>query len=88
MFSFFRRTSAPSVVLPARTPSVAVVAMPLVREPADRSAHLDDQHLVFWNAEASRVSAAHLSEAAAAWLQAVSKHPTVTRPELPRLARA
>jgi hypothetical protein len=86
---FFRRSSATAVISPVliagATPSVE---LPLVREPADRTAHLDDQHLVFWNAEASAISAAHLSQAAAAWLQAVSSQPEVPRPELPRLTRA
>jgi hypothetical protein len=87
---FFRRRSLAtsviqSVLTSGATPSVK---LPLVREPADRTAHLDDQHLVFWNAEASATSAAHLSQAAAAWLQAVSSQPEVAKPELPRLARA
>ena len=43
------------------------------REPAERAAHADDERLVFWNAQGARSSAAHLSEAASAWLQAGSR---------------
>ena len=74
MFNFLR-WRAPASALPP-VPAVAVsvsVATPLVREPADRSLHQDDQHLVFWNADASQASAAHLSEAATTWHQGVSK---------------
>jgi len=57
------------------------------RERADRAAHIDDEHLVFWDAAASRSSAAHLSEAASSWLQARSTQVLPTAPVLPRLAR-
>jgi len=64
---------------PAPTPS---------RERADRSAHADDEHLVFWNAEGSRSSAVHLSEAAASWHQARSSQPAEAAVMVPRLERA
>jgi hypothetical protein len=74
MFSFLRRRTPASVVPPVRAAAAAApVATPLVREPADRSLHQDDQHLVFWNADASQASATHLSKAAGTWQQAVSK---------------
>jgi hypothetical protein len=50
--------------------ATATIPPVLARERADRAAHADDEHLVFWNAEASRSSAAHLSEAASTWHQA------------------
>jgi hypothetical protein len=40
------------------------------RQPADRAAHADDAHLVFWDPAASATSAAKLSRAASAWLYA------------------
>jgi hypothetical protein len=43
---------------------------PPIRQPADRAAHADDEHLVFWDAEFARASGAALSEPAAAWRQA------------------
>ena len=55
------------------------------RERADRALHADDEHLVFWNAEASRSSAAHLSEAAATWHLARSTHAAEPLVGLPRL---
>jgi hypothetical protein len=55
------------------------------RERADRALHPDDEHLVFWNSEASRSSAAHLSEAAATWLVARSTHVAEPVVDLPRL---
>jgi hypothetical protein len=88
MFSFARRSKPTSVVLAPPTASVMPApSTPFVRQPADRAAHLDDQHLVFWNADVSRASAAQLSLAAAAWLQAVSKQPALATPELKRIAR-
>jgi hypothetical protein len=58
-----------------------------LRERADRAVHQDDEHLVFWDAAASRSSAAHLSQAAASWLQARPTHVLQAAPALPRLAR-
>lgn len=58
------------------------------RERADRALHADDEHLVFWNSEASRSSAAHLSEAAATWHLARSTDAADPLTELPRLGRA
>ena len=58
------------------------------RERADRAAHQDDEHLVFWDAAASRSSAARLSEAAASWLQAQSIQVVEPAPPLPTFARA
>ena len=55
------------------------------RELADRAAHLDDEHLVFWNAAASKTSAAHLSEAASSWHTARQSQPVAPVVELPRL---
>jgi len=78
MFNFLRRRTPASAVSPVLAAGVLapvatpLVATPLVREPADRSLHQDDQHLVFWNADASQASAAHLSEAATTWHQGVS----------------
>ena len=89
MFSFLRRSRSTSFVATAAMASATPEpTAPLVRQPADRAAHLDDQRLVFWNAEASRISAAQLSEAAATWHKAVAKQPALPTPELPRLARA
>jgi hypothetical protein len=62
-------------------------AMP-PRELADRAAHLDDEHLVFWNAQASHTSAAHLSEAATTWHNARMSQPAEPEVELPRLKSA
>jgi hypothetical protein len=88
MFSFLRRRTPASVLPPVRAAGAALpIATPLVREPADRTAHQDDQHLVFWNAESSQASAAHLSEAAGTWQLAVSKQPAAPESKLPRLAR-
>jgi hypothetical protein len=42
------------------------------RELADRTAHVDDEHFVFWDARLAGASTASLSEPAAAWLQAQS----------------
>ena len=42
------------------------------RQPADRSAHTDDEHLVFWDADAAGSSEATLSAPAATWLHARS----------------
>jgi hypothetical protein len=58
------------------------------RERADRAAHTDDEHLVFWNGEASRSSAVHLSEAAASWRAARSNQAPERVLSLPRLDRA
>jgi hypothetical protein len=86
MFSFLRRRAAAPAVPPVRAPDAAApVASPFVRQPADRTAHADDQHLVFWNADASEASAEQLSESAGAWEHAVSKEPPAPKPELPRL---
>jgi len=43
-----------------------------VRERADRADHTDDEHLVFWDADAARISEATLSAPAATWLHARS----------------
>jgi hypothetical protein len=58
------------------------------RELADRAAHHDDEHLVFWNAQASHTSAAHLSEAATTWHNARLSQPAEPVVELPRLKTA
>jgi hypothetical protein len=50
----------------------------LIRQPADRAAHTDDQRLVFWDAELARSSGLTLSEPAAVWLQAESAATSVT----------
>jgi hypothetical protein len=50
--------------------ATATVGAAPARQPADRAAHADDAHLVFWDSEASRISATKLSQASAAWLQA------------------
>jgi hypothetical protein len=50
------------------------------RQPADRAAHVDDAHLVFWDSEGSSTSAARLSRAASSWLYARGQ-PPVTRPD-------
>jgi hypothetical protein len=70
------------------TERATVMAAPTPnRERADRAAHPDDERLVFWNAEASRSSAAHLSEAASTWLHARSSQAEAV-PQLPGLGRA
>lgn len=84
MFSIRRRSTPPPSVTPTPT-TLAQDTPPQARVPADRTAHLDDHHLVFWNAGASEASATHLSEAAAAWQQAVSKQPAVPPRALPTL---
>jgi len=43
-----------------------------VRQPANRTHHADDEHLVFWDANAARISEATLSAPAATWLHARS----------------
>jgi hypothetical protein len=63
------------------------VAPTPARELADRALHADDERLVFWNAEASRVSAVHLSEASATWHQARSTQAVEPVKALPRLAQ-
>lgn len=73
MFSFLRRRKPDAVAQPPA--AAAAPTTPLVRTPADRSIHKDDEHLVFWDAEASQTSATHLSAAAGTWDQAVSKEP-------------
>jgi uncharacterized protein YndB with AHSA1/START domain len=60
-----------SVVFAADAPSVAGPTP--ARQPADRTAHGDDDHLIFWDSEGSRSSAAKLSLAAVGWLQARSR---------------
>lgn len=50
----------------------------LIRQPADRAAHADDQRLVFWDAELGRSSGLTLSEPAAVWRQAQSAATSVT----------
>ena len=50
----------------------------LIREPADRAAHADDQRLVFWDAAFARSSGLTLSEPAAVWLHAQSAATSVT----------
>jgi hypothetical protein len=57
------------------------------RERADRTAHADDEQLVFWNAEASRSSAVLLSAAATTWQNARSSRVAEPEMELPRLER-
>ena len=42
------------------------------REPANRATHADDERLVFWDEDASRVSEEALSSPAATWLHARS----------------
>jgi hypothetical protein len=75
-----------ALAMTERLPAMAQPVSP--RERADRAAHADDEHLVFWNSQASRSSAQHLSEAAASWHQARSTQPVEPVRELPRLARA
>jgi hypothetical protein len=41
-----------------------------IREPANRAAHLDDERLVFWDANVARSAEAVLSAPAASWLHA------------------
>jgi hypothetical protein len=67
-------------------PTVTATLTP-ARERADRALHADDEHLVFWNSEASSSSAAHLSQAAATWLVARSTQTAEPVVELPRLGR-
>jgi hypothetical protein len=43
-----------------------------VRERANRADHTDDEHLVFWDADAARISEAILSAPAETWLHARS----------------
>jgi hypothetical protein len=43
-----------------------------VRQLANRADHTDDEHLVFWDANAARISEATLSAPAATWLHARS----------------
>ena len=50
-----------------------------VRERANRADHADDEHLVFWDADAARLSEATLSAPAATWLQARSSPRTEKR---------
>ena len=53
-------------------------ATPL-RQPANRADHSDDEHLVFWDADAARSSVAILSAPAATWLHArLSVDPATT----------
>jgi hypothetical protein len=85
MFRFLHRSKPTSAVSAVSAPPAP--STPLVRQPADRAAHLDDQHLVFWNSGVSRASAEQLSEAAASWHQAVRNNPVIATPELPRIAR-
>jgi hypothetical protein len=59
-----------AVALTRREPST--IAPSPTRASADRAGHADDAHLVFWDAEGSRSSAVHLSEAAASWHNARS----------------
>jgi hypothetical protein len=58
------------------------------RQPADRSAHADDEHLVFWDEEGSRSSALHLSAAAATWRDARSSQAAEAALKVPGLERA
>jgi hypothetical protein len=67
--------------------ALASTAIP-TRELADRTAHADDEHLVFWNKQASHTSAAHLSEAATTWHNARLSQPAEPVVELPRLKSA
>jgi hypothetical protein len=62
------------VVLTRREPSTRAPSP--TRASADRIGHADDAHLVFWDAEGSRTSAVHLSEAAATWHNARSSQAT------------
>jgi len=55
-----------------------------VREPADRTAHTDDERFVFWDAERSHAAEGPLSEPAAVWLKAVSNSGQAAR-SAPRL---
>jgi hypothetical protein len=50
-----------------------------VRERANRADHTDDEHLVFWDADAARTSEATLSAPAATWLHARSAARTKER---------
>jgi hypothetical protein len=49
------------------------------RQPANRADHTDDEHLVFWDADAARASEATLSAPAATWLHARSTPRTEER---------
>ena len=52
-----------------------------VRQPANRANHPDDEHLVFWDADAARSSEVTLSAPAATWLHArLSVDPATTAP--------
>jgi hypothetical protein len=51
----------------------------LVREPANRADHADDERLVFWDAAAARAAEATLSAPAATWLHARSAARTEER---------
>ncbi len=73
-----------AVVFAAEAPTMA--APTPVRHAADRTAHGDDDHFVFWDASASRSSAEKLSLAAAGWLHAKGR-PTL-RPREPEAVRA
>jgi hypothetical protein len=66
----------------------ATTAPTLSRQPADRSAHADDEHLVFWDEEGSRSSALHLSAAAATWRDARSSQAAEAALKVPGLERA
>jgi hypothetical protein len=50
-----------------------------VRERANRADHADDEHLVFWDADAAQMSEATLSAPAATWLHARSAARTEER---------
>jgi len=43
-----------------------------VRQPANSADHVDDEHLIFWDADAAKSSVARLSAPAATWLHARS----------------
>ena len=67
------------VALTPREPTSITAPSPS-RASADRMGHADDAHLVFWDAEGSRSSAAHLSEAASTWQNARSTQATEPGP--------
>src|SRR5690242_5921782 len=50
-----------------------------VREPANSADHVDDEHLIFWDADAAKSSVARLSAPAATWLHARSTPRTEER---------
>jgi hypothetical protein len=54
----------------------------LVRQPANRATHTDDERLVFWDGDAARLSEATLSAPAATWQQARSTSILSVSPEL------